>query len=256
MSDLKVTVVQPRTFWNNKEANFAAIEEMLAEVQNTDVILLPETFNTGFHFDLESVAEVHGLVTFKWMLQIAKSKDALVLGSYILNEGGVFYNAAYAVKPDGSYEVYKKRHLYMLSDEGQTLSPGAELIVISWKGWNLKPIICYDLRFPVWSRNSELEYDVLVCLANWPTKRNRHWDTLLSARAIENQSYAIGVNRIGLDENNIDYIGNSQVRDYAGDLQGNLMDSEVATFDLRKEPLDSYREKFPVYKSADTFSLD
>jgi omega-amidase len=198
--------------------------------------------------------------TMKWMKQMALQTGALVLGSYIVEEKGLYYNRLLWVEPDGQVLHYDKKHLFTMAGEHKIFSPGNQLLVAEWKGWKICPLICYDLRFPVWSRNrlygDELMYDVLIYVANWPAARIRAWDVLLKARAVENLCYTAAVNRTGTDDNNIAYNGHSCAIDPKGSsiCQGSE-DPEILSVRLQKDELFHYRQKFPAHLDADDFSL-
>ena len=262
-SDLQVTLVQTSIHWHSIEANLAMLEEKLWQLDKpTDLIVLPEMFNTGFTNDAATLAEPMNSRTFRWMKQMAEQTQAVVLGSYIIREQNRFYNRLVWMEPDGSFACYDKRHLFRMSDEHTVFSSGHDRLIKSWKGWRICPLICYDLRFPVWSRNmatdtGELAYDLLVYVANWPAARQPIWLTLLQARAIENTSYVVGVNRTGEDGNQIAYDGHSVAIDFRGDT---LLDTGyaevVTTHTLSAKELREFREKFPVHQDADRFSLE
>ncbi|HEX8040391.1 MAG TPA: nitrilase-related carbon-nitrogen hydrolase, partial [Chryseosolibacter sp.] len=206
MQDLKVTLIQSDLHWEDIEANLAMFEEKVWQIGNTtDVIVLPEMFTTGFTMAAQKLAEHMNMRTFKWMKQMADQTGALMLGSYIVRVHDKYFNRLLWMEPGGNFKTYDKRHLFRMAGENKVYSPGESLLIGTWKGWRICPLVCYDLRFPVWSRNRwdarnhRLNYDLLVYVANWPTTRIGAWDILLRARAIENLSYAVGVNRIGQD---------------------------------------------------------
>jgi omega-amidase len=227
MQDLSVTIIQTNLFWENSTANLANLEEKMAQISlPTDLIILPEMFTTGFTMNAKTIAEPMNFTTFKWLKQQAKRTQAVITGSFIVKEGEHFFNRLIWMRPDGSFEVYDKRHLFRMGKEDKTFTAGTKRLIVELKGWRICPLICYDLRFPVWSRNIKvvshksqvisetsevktdkmplttydlLTYDLIIYIANWPTVRSQVWDTLLQARAIENQSYCIGVNRVGSD---------------------------------------------------------
>lgn len=261
--DLRVTLVQTAVHWHSIEANLAMLEEKLWQLDGpTDLVVLPEMFTTGFTNDAPTLAEPMNSRTFRWMKQMAAQWQAVLVGSYIVREKNAYYNRLLWMEPDGSFAHYDKRHLFRLSGEQNVYSPGNERLIRSWKGWNICPLICYDLRFPVWCRNQvtdtgELAYDLLLCVANWPAVRSDAWMTLLRARAIENQSYVLGVNRVGNDGNEIDYDGNSTVMNAEGDILSRSVDEEVLlSVTLSYEELQAQRQRFPVHLDADRFSMD
>ena len=261
-ADLRITLVQTPIHWHSIEANLAMLEEKLWQLDRpTDLIVLPEMFNTGFTNEAAALAEPMNSRTFRWMKQMAEQTRAVLLGSYMVKEQTQFYNRLLWMEPDGSFAYYDKRHLFRMSDEHTIFSPGRDRLIRSWKGWRICPLICYDLRFPVWSRNSvaddgQLAYDLLIYVANWPAVRSPVWLTLLQARAIENLSYVAGVNRIGNDGNEVDYNGRSAVVDFQGNTLSDALGEEVLlTQTLSAEELQKFREKFPAHEDADSFSI-
>ncbi|HEX5170385.1 MAG TPA: nitrilase-related carbon-nitrogen hydrolase, partial [Cyclobacteriaceae bacterium] len=203
MHDLKVTIIQSDLHWEDIGANLAMFEEKIWRINaNTDVIILPEMFTTGFTMGASRMAEMMNMRTTKWMRQMADQTGALILGSFIANVHERYFNRLLWMEPGGHYKTYDKRHLFRMANEHKTYSAGESVLIGSWKGWRICPLVCYDLRFPVWSRNTfeitsrRLAYDLLIYIANWPTIRIDAWDALLKARAIENLSYTIGVNRV------------------------------------------------------------
>jgi omega-amidase len=218
MQDLKITLIQSDVHWEDIEANLAMFEEKIWQIgATTDVIVLPEMFTTGFSMAAPRLAEHMNMRTTKWMRQMADQTGALVLGSYIVTVHERYYNRLVWMEPGGNMKTYDKRHLFRMANEHKTYAQGESMLIGTWKGWRICPLICYDLRFPVWSRNrwdassKRLNYDLLIYVANWPMIRINAWDTLLRARAIENLSYVVGVNRIGIDGNDIEYNGHSSV---------------------------------------------
>ncbi|GAA4836486.1 amidohydrolase [Algivirga pacifica] len=252
---LRITLVQTDLHWMSPEANRHHIEELLWDAMpETDLVLLPETFTTGFHPDASTLAEPMRLTTFKWMQQMAQQLQASVAGSYPIKENGKIHNRLLWMNPDGSFDYYDKRHLFSMGAEGNTFTAGNERLIVDFHGWKLCPMICYDLRFPVWSRNQGLAYDALIYVANWPNPRITIWDTLLQARAIENSCYTVGLNRCGSDPH-LSYDGHSAVYGPKGDTLLK-MDDQVAltTATLSKKDLLDYREAFPVHLDADDFN--
>ncbi|MFN4147330.1 MAG: amidohydrolase [Runella sp.] len=254
---LHLALVQTDLFWENPTANLAMLEEKITNIsQPVDLIVLPEMFTSGFTMNPATVAEPMNLTTFKWLRQMAAQTGAVVTGSYVVREGTQFFNRLVWMQPDGQFDTYDKRHLFRMGNEHQHYTAGQRRIVKTWKGWRICPLICYDLRFPVWSRNVGLEYDALLYVANWPAVRQGVWDTLLQARAIENLSYCIGVNRIGPDGNDTNHTGGSAVIDFKGEVLIRHYDhGEILYCTLQKEPLDAFRERFPAYLDADDFRL-
>ena len=254
MSDqLHVALVQSDLFWNDPLANKISFDALLTSVQGVDLIVLPETFTTAFC--MEARAEPMNGVSVQWMLQKAKSLNAAICGSLIIQEGKEQYNRFVWVTPKGEIEFYDKRHLFSLMGEDKQFASGVERKLIHYKGWKICPQICYDLRFPVYSRN-DLGYDVLLYVANWPARRIVAWDKLLQARAIENQSYVVGVNRVGDDINNISFPGHSAVYDVLGETLVFLGGEEkVGVVTIDKELLTETRERLPFLKDRDRFTL-
>ncbi len=256
MKELRLALIQSEIYWQQKEANLATFEEKIWQItEPVDVIVLPEMFQTGFSMEHETLSEPMNLTTFKWMKQMAAQKKAIVTGSYMVKEKGQVFNRLLWMQPDGQYKTYDKRHLFRMADEDQSYAMGQERIIVEWKGWKICPLICYDLRFPVWSRNRNLEYDLLLYVANWPAARVSAWDSLLKARAIENVSYALGVNRVGQDGNEIAYNGHTGVYSPKGDTLAFSDKEEILLVDLNKRELDSFRSKFPAHLDADEFEL-
>ncbi|MBS1636204.1 MAG: amidohydrolase [Bacteroidetes bacterium] len=259
MNTLRVTIVQTTLAWQDVRANLEHFSQRLAAIQEpTDLIVLPEMFTTGFTMTPESSAEIHGGPGLQWMLGKAKEKQCVVTGSIAVKDGAQFYNRLYWAKPDGSYEYYDKRHLFRMAHEQEHYTAGTGKQVFEWKGWKICPLVCYDLRFPVWSRNSAANpYDLLIYVANWPEVRSYPWKQLLIARAIENQAFVIGVNRIGADGNNIAHAGDSAVINPRGEHMSDLKPHEdaVKTIEIHKSYLDEFRKVFPVMLDADSFKI-
>lgn len=261
MQDLKVAFIQSQLHWHNPSANRAMFEEKIWEIDApVDLIILPEMFTTGFSMDAAAQAEVMNTTTVKWMQQIAAQSGAVVTGSVIIKDQGKYYNRLIWMRPDGSWIHYDKRHLFRNAGEHQFYLPGKEKLIVELKGWRICPLICYDLRFPVWSRNSFIDdkaaYDLIIYVANWPDKRVNAWDSLLQARAIENLSYSIGVNRIGTDENNVDYCGHSAIYNFKGDIiHAPSEKEETVIADLEYQPMKEFRSRFPFYLDADKFDI-
>ena len=257
LSDLNVTLVQTNLHWEDATANMAMLEEKISGISEpTDLIILPEMFTTGFTMTPAKVAEPMNLHTTRWMRQIAAQTGAVITGSVVIKEDSKYYNRLLWVSPDGEVDTYDKRHLFRMGKENEVFTGGDTRIIKELKGWKICPLICYDLRFPVWSRNIDLAYDLLIYVANWPQVRMYPWDTLLAARAIENQSYVIGVNRTGLDGNNIVHAGHSAVIDFAGKVLFREINNEVVhQHTLSKTTIDEFRQKFPAYLDADKFEI-
>lgn len=261
MENLNVTLIQTELFWEEPAMNCSAMEQKIWQIKNpTDVIILPEMFSTGFTMKAKQVAESMDGQTVAWMKKIAKEWGALVLGSIVIQENGRYFNRLIWAQPDGVIKTYNKRHLFRMAEEDKIYSSGKSKLIAEWKGWRICPMVCYDLRFPVWSRNGvnneTLDYDLLIYVANWPAVRVGAWDALLKARAIENLSHVVGVNRVGKDGNEIPHNGHSAVIDYKGDY---LYQAEekiiVHSLELNYEQLNSFRRKFPAFKDADKFEI-
>lgn len=257
MENLKIAVLQVDLAWENPSKNRELFSEKIAAInQDVDLIVLPEMFSTGFSMNAENLAEVHLGETFKWMQNVASQKKSAVTGSLIIKDDGKFYNRLYFVYPDGSFKTYDKRHTFTLARENETYAAGEQRLILEYKGWKICPLICYDLRFPVWARNTE-DYDLLIYVANWPETRIHAWDVLLQARAIENMSFCIGVNRTGTDDNKHVYNGHTAVYDCLGKaLFENDNQSEFTQIvSLDKSHLTETREKLKFLQDRDTFSL-
>jgi len=260
-TSLKIALVQTDLYWKDKTANMAMLEERLMNLaSDVDMVILPEMFTTGFTMDAKEVAEPMNFTTTKWMKQMAAQTQALVTGSIVIEEKGNYYNRLLWVSPDGKVDFYDKRHLFRMAGEDARYDMGKERKVFEWKGWKIMPQICYDLRFPVWTRNrvqdGKLEYDLLFYVASWPSPRISAWDILLKARAVENLSYSIGVNRIGQDGNGIPYSGHSAAYNFKGETLGfSNSKEEILFIDLDLNSLLEYREKFPAWLDVDGFDL-
>jgi len=256
MQDLKVALVQTEIYWKSVEANLASLEEKLWQItEPVDLIVLPEMFQTGFTMDVAEVAEPMNFTTFKWMKQMAAQKKAVVTGSYIVKEKGNAFNRLIWMQPDGEYKTYDKRHLFRMADEDKDFTMGQERLIVEWKGWKICPLICYDLRFPVWARNRNFEYDLLLFVANWPAARTHIWDILLKARSIENLAYSIGVNRVGKDGMDIDYSGHTGAYAPKGETLVFTEAEETVIVNLSYEDLKAFRERFPANLDADDFEI-
>lgn len=258
--DLTISLIQADLYWEQIDANLAMFEELIWSIDKTDLVVLPEMFTTGFSMNAEKLAEPSGGKTFKWMRQMATQRQVAITGSYIVKESGQYFNRLFFVYPDGSSNQYDKKHLFNLADEGDTYTAGTDRLILEYKGWKIHPLICYDLRFPVWARSrksdeSLYEYDLLLYVANWPDTRVNAWDGLLTARAIENLSYCVGVNRIGVDGVSKNYNGHSGAYSPKGDqLLFSENEEQVLTTTLSFEEITSYRKDFPFQADADDFS--
>ncbi|OAV43713.1 amidohydrolase [Lewinella sp. 4G2] len=259
MNMLRVTTVQADIQWEAPAANLSRYQALLNKLTSaTDLIVLPEMFTTGFTMAPAAHAETMDGPSAQWMLELAREKDAAVTGSLIIREGDTYYNRLLFVHPDGRVETYDKRHGFTLAGEDKVYAAGGERVVFNYRGWRIRPTICYDLRFPAWMRNtSEFPYDLLLCVASWPNKRARDWSVLLQARAIENQAYVVGVNRVGTDPNGHEYSGDSCVIDPgpAGVVYAVNGQEEAHTEVLSLEQLHGYRERLPFLRDGDAFTL-
>ena len=257
MDNLKVTVFQGYLFWENIDKNLQNITLRLSSIrEKTDLIVLPEMFNTGFSMNVDTLAEPMDGKTMLWMKSQSQKYNCVITGSLIITENGKFYNRLIWMRPDGTYEHYDKRHLFTLAKEHHTYTAGDKRLIVELKGWKICPVICYDLRFPVFLRNTDAAYDLLLVVANWPEKRALHWRTLLPARAIENQCYVIGVNRVGHDGNEVYHSGDSSCIDPNGKVTYYKRDEEdLYTFTMNAEELAKVRRALPFLKDADDFSI-
>lgn len=253
---LKITIIQSDLFWENAEANLRMFSEKLQNIEGeTDLIILPEMFSTGFSMNAEKLAEPTDGKSFKWMVSEAKKHNAAITGSIIIKENNNFYNRLFFVFPDGSFKKYDKKHTFTYAKENDIYTNGTDRLILDYKGWKICPLICYDLRFPVWARNTE-NYDVLIYVANWPKVRTLAWETLLPARAIENMTYCIGVNRVGKDGNDHEYIGHSGVYDVLGkQISSSAFDEFTETIVLEKKHITKNRERFQFLKDQDCFKI-
>ncbi|MEN0049129.1 MAG: amidohydrolase [Bacteroidota bacterium] len=251
---LTITIVQAALQWENIDANLEAFEQQLAsQITQTDLIILPEMFTTGFSMDAQQLAEPMNGKTLQWMATQAKQYDAAIVGSFITKENDKFYNRLIWMQPDGNYQYYNKRHLFTMAEEHLTYEAGKEKLIVEWRGWTICPLICYDLRFPVWSRNIE-DYDLLIYVANWPVARSFHWKALLQARAIENQSFTIGVNCVGKDGKGYYYTGDSCILSPAGEWLFQAADRKVVhTQSISKSDLVELRSKLPFLADRNQF---
>ncbi len=261
MSSLTFSLVQTQLYWEDKTANLAMLREKIAGITaKTEVVVLPEMFSTGFSMQPGKLAEPMGGETLAWMKELAASKKIILTGSVIIEEAGHYYNRLLWVLPNAIVGQYDKRHRFAFAGEDEQYTAGNKRLIAQVKGWKINLQVCYDLRFPVWARQQandpEPEYDVLVYVANWPERRSHAWKTLLVARAIENQCYVIGVNRVGNDGNGIYHSGDSMVIDPLGEvLYHNTHVEDIFTITLDKEKLDEVRCRFPFWKDADHFSI-
>ncbi|WP_296143427.1 amidohydrolase [uncultured Flavobacterium sp.] len=253
---MKIALIQAPLVWENREENRNYFEDKINSIQEEiDLVVLPEMFSTGFTMHPEHLAETMDGVTVSLLKSLAKAKNTAIIGSLIIRENGKFYNRLVFIFPSGEIKKYDKRHLFSLAGEEKIYASGNEKLIIEYKGWKICPLICYDLRFPVFSRNVE-DYDLLIYVANWPTQRIPAWDILLKARAVENMCYTIGVNRIGEDGNNHPYSGHSQVVDFLGNYELETQTSEeIFVVDLDKNKMLETRQKLGFLNDRDSFSL-
>lgn len=274
MSSLTVTLIQTNLHWENKKANLEMLQRKIESIkENTEVVILPEMFNTGFSMKPEIFAEKMDGETVEWMKKIATERKIILSGSVMIEgasenslDNKKYYNRLIWMLPNGEYGVYDKRHLFAYAGENDHFTAGTKKLIASVKGWKINLQVCYDLRFPVWTRQSPLsfgegpgvrsEYDLLINVANWPDKRGLAWKTLLRARAIENQCFVVGVNRVGEDGNKIFYNGDSSVIDPLGEIiyEKNIVE-DIFTCTLRKEKVTEIRTQFPFWRDADSFLI-
>lgn len=267
MSTLSVTIIQSDLHWENKKANLEMFEKKINSIEGkTEVVILPEMFSTGFSMEPARLAETMEGQTVQWMKKMAMEKKIILTGSIIVSEEREdrthYYNRLIWMLPNGSFGVYDKRHRFAYAGEDEQFSAGSKRLIASVNGWKINLLVCYDLRFPIWARQQTsagtqaAEYDVLIYVANWPDKRIHAWRTLLQARAIENQCFVVGVNRVGEDGNKIHYPGESMVVDPLGQVLYTKKDEEdISTIQLDKEHLDAVRAKFPFWRDADHFQI-
>lgn len=254
---MEISIIQSDLVWENKTENLNNFSRIIRDIPQTDIVVLPEMFSTGFSMEPSPIAEDMDGDTVKWLKREAERNEVVIITSLIISENNNYYNRLLVVKPDGDIQKYDKRHLFRMSGEHNEYTPGEGKLIVDIKGWKICPLVCYDLRFPVWSRNVNNEYDLLIYVANWPASRVNVWDSLLMARALENQSYVVAVNRIGIDKDKTPFNGHSQIIDFKGKILTKIEDkAEVQTISLSKDHLNTFREKFPAYMDADSFSID
>ncbi|WP_183572224.1 amidohydrolase [Mucilaginibacter sp. X5P1] len=258
MDNLKISIFQGYLFWENIDKNLQNIELRLGSIrEKTELIILPEMFTTGFTMNAAALAEPMGGKSMQWMYKIAVKYDAVVTGSLIIKENNKYYNRLIWMRPDGSHEHYDKRHLFALGKEHETYTAGDKRIIVELNGWKICPVICYDLRFPVWLRNVGGEYDLLLIVANWPERRALHWRTLIPARAIENQAYVVAVNRVGHDGNEVYHSGDSNCIDPNGKVIYYKRDEEdMYTFSIVGDEIEKIRRAMPFLEDADKFEIE
>ncbi len=255
---MKITIIQTNLVWEKKDENLLLLQEKIATItDDTDLIILPEMFSTGFTMNANSMAESMSGKTIQWMQKIAIEKNCAITGSVIIEENGKYFNRLIWVTPEGN-KTYDKRHLFSYAKEDETYTAGNNKLIVEYKGCKICLLVCYDLRFPVWSRRTKKEdYDLLLYVANWPERRITAWKTLLPARAVENQSYVVGVNRIGNDGNDVYHSGDSAVYGYTGEVLSKTQAhvEAIETIDLNLEELREHREHFAFGQDADGFLI-
>lgn len=253
--ELTIALVQSPIIWEEPALNRKGFAAEIAAIKNdVDLIVLPEMFTTGFTMTPEKLDPADGKVTIKWMREIAREKNAAITGSIVFTENGLHFNRLFFVHPNGALQYYDKRHTFTLAGEDKKYQAGTKQLIVDYLGFKINPMICYDLRFPVWSRNTK-DYDILIFVANWPKPRVEAWDTLLKARAIENMSYCIGVNRIGADEKGLEYVGHSGVYDSLGKQLIFSNKEEVLQVTISKDHLQKSRNKLRFLEDMDQFEL-
>lgn len=257
MQDLKIALVQADQKWEDKTANLLNYRALVSEIENVDLILLPEMFNTGFSMNAEALAEnMDDSAGINWLIDLATEKDCAVYTSMIIKEDGVFYNRGLFIEPNGRITIYDKRKTFGLAGEDKVFSSGTKETIVQFRGWNFQLQICYDLRFPEIVRNriepnALVAYDVILYVANWPEKRNSHWKALLKSRAIENQCYVLGVNRVGFDGSQLAYSGDSRCIDALGnEKKTNEYKEELLIVTLNKKELEEIRNSLPFLKDC------
>ena len=248
-NEISIALIQTDLVWKNKSANFSALEKQISTIkENVDLIVLPEMFSTAFCVDDTSMAEDINGKTIAWLKRIATEKNCAICGSILFKENELYYNRLLFVEPNGNIQHYNKHHLFSLVDEEKYLTKGIEKTLIDFKGWKIQPFICYDIRFPAWCANND-NADIQIYVANWPKKRSHHWRILLQARAIENQCYTVGVNRIGNDFYNHEHDGCSAVFDFTGNeiaMMENTNGTKIVTLSL--DDLVNHKKSYPFYK--------
>jgi len=263
MSTLNITIIQANLHWEDKAANLKMFEEKINSIkEKAEVVILPEMFSTGFSMNPKQLAEKMDGPSVEWMKNVAARKKIIIAGSLIIEDGGNYYNRLVWMLPNGQFGYYDKRHLFAYATEDEHYSAGNKRLIASVKGWKINLLVCYDLRFPVWARQTNddsgnPEYDLLVYVANWPERRVHAWKTLLQARAIENQCFVVGVNRVGEDGNGHRYSGESMIVDPMGEVLGTKVNEEaIITMTLDKSKLEEVRKKLPFLKDADEFHIE
>ena len=263
MQDLKTAIIQCELLWENVPGNLARFDKIISDIKEAvDIIILPEMFNTAFSMNPAACAEKTDGLSMQWLKEKAKERNCVIVGSILINEGERFYNRLTWMFPDGTYQCYDKKHLFRFSGEHEVFTAGNKIITPALKGWNFRPFVCYDLRFPVWSMNTysneKFGYDCLLYVANWAEKRREAWMKLLVSRAIENQSYVIGVNRVGTDGKGVTFSGDSMVVNPKGEIIIQIPAHKEATeiVTLSFNELQSYRDQFRVALDWDKFTVE
>ncbi|MEM5563648.1 amidohydrolase [Psychroserpens sp. AS72] len=255
--ELKIALIQSNLVWENPEQNRIHFTNKISAIlESVDLIILPEMFTSGFTMHPNLVAETMTGDTVSWMQKLANLKKTAITGSVVIKENNHYYNRLLFVFPEGNIEYYDKKHTFTLAGEHKVYKAGSKQLMVHYLGWKICPLVCYDLRFPVWARNTN-DYDVVLYVANWPKIRVNAWDALLKARAIENMSYCIGVNRVGLDANGFEYSGNSGAYDVLGKRMDSIPTDKEATeiVTLKKDHINKYRDKLGFLNDRDSFSL-
>ena len=255
---LKVAIIQSDLVWENPKQNRLNFTKKIKDITGgIDLIILPEMFSSGFTMNASAVAETMQGETVLWMKDLASKKNTAIIGSLVISEAGNFHNRLLFVEPSGKITHYDKRHTFTLVGEDDVYTAGKEKVIVAYKGWKICPLICYDLRFPVWARNTE-DYDVLIYVANWPKPRVSAWDTLLKARAIENMCYCIGVNRVGVDGVNSNYSGHSAVYDVLGNILTSIVPNkeQIEIITIEKRHIAAYRTKLKFLNDRDSFTIN
>lgn len=257
-NDFTVSLLQSGIVWEDKKKNLAYYGELLRRVSGkTDLAMLPELFTTGLSMRVRDLSEPIDGETISSVKRWVAEYDIAIVGSFIASEGGRYYNRAFFITPDGREYYYDKRHLFRMAGEDRNFAAGEKRLIIDYRNWKICPMVCYDLRFPVWTRNVDNEYDVLIFVANWVSARKEVWNTLLRARAMENIAYVCGVNRIGLDGRTFAYHGGSIVYSPKGENIADAGENEekILSCTLKREDLETLRTKFPVWQDADVFEI-
>lgn len=255
---MRVSVVQSSLEWENKDLNFQKFEASISKIaKDSDLILLPEMFTTGFSMQPQLLAEPHPGRTVDWIRKMSTNHNVAITGSYIASEDGEYFNRMLFAFPNGDISYYDKRHLFRMAGEHKHYSSGSKRVIVNYMGWRILLLVCYDLRFPVWSRNKS-DYDLILLVANFPERRRLAWNSLLVARAIENQCYVAACNRVGADGNGVPHIGDSQIIDPTGQILSMASPNKenIISSTLSLDELNTYRESFPAYLDADSFTID